>query len=98
MKIVDELTAKNVGFESQKEKIDTSNPTGKFLLTIFAAIAELERNSILQRQQEGIAIAKSKGVYKGRQRKQSNDFKSIYIEWKKGGYNNKTCNRTIKSF
>lgn len=66
LQIVDQLNEKKVQFISQKENIDTSTPQGKFILTIFAALAELERENIKQRQAEGIAIAKSKGIYKGR--------------------------------
>ena len=43
---------------SKKEAIDTTTPSGKFMLTIFGAVAELEREYILQRQREGIAIAR----------------------------------------
>ena len=43
---------------SKKEAIDTGTPTGRFMLTVFGAVAELEREYILQRQREGIAIAK----------------------------------------
>lgn len=60
------LQKKGVEFVSQKEKIDTSTPTGRFMLTVFAAVAELERGYLLDRQKEGIAIAKSQGKYKGR--------------------------------
>ena len=66
LNIVDELKNKKVEFVSQKENIDTSTPQGKFMLTVFAALAELERENILQRQREGIEIAKSQGKYKGR--------------------------------
>lgn len=48
--LVEQLTAKGVEFVSQKESIDTTTPTGKFMLTIFGAVAELERDYILQRQ------------------------------------------------
>jgi DNA invertase Pin-like site-specific DNA recombinase len=48
------------------EAIDTNTPTGKFMLTVFGAVAELERDYILQRQGERIAIAKQQGKYKGR--------------------------------
>ena len=51
---------------SNKEQIDTSTPTGKLLLTVIGAIYEFERSNLLERQAEGIAIAKAKGVYKGR--------------------------------
>lgn len=67
LELVEQLTAKGVEFVSKKEAIDTTTPTGKFMLTIFGAVAELEREYILQRQSEGIAIAKEQGVYKGRQ-------------------------------
>ena len=43
LELVEQLTAKGVEFISQKESIDTSTPTGKFMLTIFGAVAELER-------------------------------------------------------
>ncbi|MBE6703117.1 MAG: recombinase family protein [Ruminococcaceae bacterium] len=66
LSITDELNSKGVKFISLKESIDTSTPQGEFMLTIFAALAQMERESILQRQSEGIAIAKSNGIYKGR--------------------------------
>ena len=65
LELVEKLTEKQVEFISKKEAIDTSTPTGKFMLTIFGAVAELEREYILQRQKEGIAIAKANGIYKG---------------------------------
>ena len=64
--LVEELNEKNVQFVSQKELIDTSTPQGKFMLTVFGAMAELEREQTLQRQREGIAAAKAEGKYKGR--------------------------------
>lgn len=64
--LVEQLTDKGVEFVSKKEAIDTTTPTGKFMLTIFGAVAELEREYILQRQAEGIAIAKEQGIYTGR--------------------------------
>lgn len=51
---------------SNKENIDTHTPTGKLMLTMIAAINEFERMNLLERQREGIAIAKRKGIYKGR--------------------------------
>ena len=66
LELVEQLTVKQVEFISKKEAIDTTTPTGRFMLTVFGAVAELEREYILQRQKEGIAIAKEKGVYKGR--------------------------------
>ena len=53
-------------FVSTKENFDTSTPTGRLQMTMMAAIAEFERAMILERQREGIAIAKLEGKYKGR--------------------------------
>ena len=66
LQIVQDLTDKGVGLISMKENLDTETPQGKFMLTVFAALAELDRATILQRQREGIEIAKSEGKYKGR--------------------------------
>ena len=49
LELVERLTAKGVEFVSQKEAIDTTTPTGKFMLTVFGVVAELEREYILQR-------------------------------------------------
>ena len=59
LELVERLTEKGVEFVSQKEAIDTTTPAGKFMLTVFGAVAELEREYILQRQREGIAIART---------------------------------------
>ena len=67
LSLVEELTQKGVAFVSLKESIDTATPQGQFMLTVFGAMAQLERDCILQRQREGIAIAKAEGKYKGRQ-------------------------------
>lgn len=53
-------------FVSLKENFDTSTPAGRLQMTMMAAIAEFERAMILERQREGIAIAKREGKYKGR--------------------------------
>ena len=84
LELVEHLTAKGVEFISQKESIDTSTPTGKFMLTIFGAVAELEREYILQRQREGIAIAKEQGKYTGRPMKTPPDFEKIVRQWRQG--------------
>lgn len=66
LSIVDQLNEMGVGFVSLKESIDTTSPQGRFMLTVFGALAELERESLLERQREGIEIAKAAGKYKGR--------------------------------
>ena len=82
--LVEELTKKKVNFVSKKEAIDTNTPAGKFMLTVFAAISELEVSYLQQRQAEGIAIAKSKGVYKGRKPIPHPDFEKVVKIWRKG--------------
>lgn len=82
--LIDTFSEQNVGFVSQKENIDTTTPTGKFILTVFGAIAELERDYILQRQAEGIAIAKANGVYKGRKPIECPDFDKVYEQVQSG--------------
>ena len=86
LNIVEELNNKGVYFVSLKESIDTSTPTGKFMLTVFGAMAELERENILQRQREGIAIAKKEGKYKGRAKMKldEEEFKRYLAEWRAG--------------
>ena len=84
LELVQQLTDKGVEFVSRKEAIDTTTPTGKFMLTIFAAVAELERESILQRQKEGIAIAKAENKYKGRKPIMRPDFGEVIILWQQG--------------
>lgn len=64
--IVEKLQQKNVALVSNKENIDTSTATGKLMLTMIAAINEFERSNLLERQKEGIAIAKENGKFKGR--------------------------------
>lgn len=66
LEIVERLTAKGVHLVSNKENIDTSTPTGKLMLTMIGAIAEFERQNMLDRQAEGISIARKQGKYKGR--------------------------------
>lgn len=66
LELVEELRKNNVDFVSKKEAIDTTTPQGKFMMSVWGAMAELEREQILQRQAEGIAIAKAEGKYTGR--------------------------------
>lgn len=86
LEITDQMTAKGVEFYSQKEKIDTSTPAGKAMLTILGAISQLEREYILERQAEGIAIKKERGEYKGRVpiKVDEEKFESEYKQWKAG--------------
>lgn len=78
LSIVEQIEKKGAGFISQKEDINTRSPQGKFILTLFAALAELEKDQIAQRRDEGIALRKAEDAarkaqgleplyYKGRQ-------------------------------
>ena len=76
--IVEQLTQKNIYLVSNKENIDTSTPTGKLMLTMIGAINEFERYNLLERQREGIAIAKRNGEYTGGKRKNVPNFENGY--------------------
>lgn len=84
LELIEQLREKGVEFQSQKEAIDTTTPSGKFMLTVFGAVAELEREYILQRQREGIAIAKANQVYKGRKPIERAEFSAVVQQWRAG--------------
>lgn len=63
---VSRLQAKSVNLVSDKEKMDMSTPQGKFMVTVFAALSELERTVCSRDSGEGIEVAKAEGKYKGR--------------------------------
>ena len=86
LNIIDVLKWKRVTLVSSKENIDTNTPQGRFVLSIFAALSELEREQTLQRQREGIAISKAQGKYKGRQPQPIDwiKFSQLYEQWKSG--------------
>ena len=72
------LQEKGVHLVSNKESVDTTTPAGKLMFTMVGAIAEFERDVILERQREGIALAKEKGKYKGRKAKEIPNFDDYY--------------------
>lgn len=81
--IVELLNNKKVNLISAKENIDSSTATGKLMLTMIGAINEFERTNLLERQREGIAIAKEKGKYKGRKKIDfPSNWNEIYPKWK----------------
>ncbi|WP_442598185.1 recombinase family protein [Neobacillus sp. D3-1R] len=85
LEIVNDLTDRGIEVISLKESIDTSTPQGKFICTIFGALYELERDSIKQRQLEGIAIAKDNGIQFGRPPIRIDEhFMREYKRWKEG--------------
>ena len=85
LEIVEKLTDKDVQFVSLKEQLDTTTPQGKFVLTMFGALSQLERETIKERQREGIDLALSEGRPYGRPKATISDtFAKHYREWKKG--------------
>ena len=85
LNIVNTLNEKGVSFVSLKENIDTTTPNGKFMLTVFAGLYELERDNILERQREGIDLALKEGRPYGRPSATlSATFSKNYQLWKQG--------------
>ncbi|MEZ9128840.1 recombinase family protein [Vibrio splendidus] len=66
LEVVDYLDQKGVSLVVLNLGIDTKSPTGRLMLTMIGAVASFERQLLLERQAEGIAIAKTQGKYKGR--------------------------------
>ena len=84
LELVERLRQKEVGFVSQKEAIDTATPAGQFMLTVFAAVAQLERDYILQRQREGIQLARAQGKYAGRRPMEVPGLERVAHQWREG--------------
>lgn len=98
LNILAELEAKDVSIISLKENLDTTTPTGRFMVNIFASLSQLEREQILLRQKEGIAAQKARGIYKGgRPRKQVDPFLLAYVskKWKKREINYLTAMKEL---
>ncbi|MFN0263372.1 recombinase family protein [Tepidamorphus sp. 3E244] len=69
LKLMDRLEKNGVGLrilDFGGSQVDTQSPSGRLMLTMFAAMGEWERSLMLERQREGIAKAKLEGKYKGR--------------------------------
>lgn len=66
LEIVEGLEDKKVSFLVLNINLDTSTPTGKLMLSMLAAVGQFEREMMLERQREGIRLAKDAGAYKGR--------------------------------
>ncbi|MCG6796360.1 recombinase family protein [Geobacillus sp. YHL] len=77
---IEYLNSKGVGLvvlNMGGEKVDTTTAIGKLMVTILAGIAEFEADMIRERQLEGIALAKQRGVYKGRPKKYTEHNKGL---------------------
>lgn len=78
------LQEKHVELVSLKESIDTTTAAGRLMLTMIGAINQFERENLLERQAEGIACAKAKGVYKGRKRIEKPDnWQDVFTRWRR---------------
>lgn len=81
--IVQQLKEKQVQVISLKESFDTSTPAGELAMTMFAAIATFERKIMLERQREGISLAKAQGKYRGRKEaKKPTDWQELVAKYK----------------
>ena len=85
LNILDQLEKKKVILVSLKEQIDTQTPTGRFMINIFAALAQLEREQTLQRQKEGIDAQKAKGIYTGGRPKKLLSMRKSSHQFASGG-------------
>ncbi len=82
LNIIDILETKKVKLISIKEKLDTSTPAGKLMVTMLGAIYEFERANLLERQKDGIAVAKKEGKYKGRKKiNKPANWHEVYSDW-----------------
>ena len=82
--LMEKFSEKDVAFISKKEGVDTATPAGRFMMTVFAAVAELEREYLRDRQREGIEIARSKGKYRGRKPSVYPGFENLLVQNKLG--------------
>ena len=78
LNIVEKVLSKDASIKFHKERLDfiageDRPPVQELMLSLLAAIAQFERDLLLQRQREGIALAKLRGAYKGRQSRFTND-------------------------
>ena len=82
LEILEKLENKGVKLVSNKENLDTSTPAGKLMVTMLGAIYEFERANLLERQKDGIAIAKREGKYKGRKKiSKPENWQEVYSDW-----------------
>jgi DNA invertase Pin-like site-specific DNA recombinase len=94
-KLVNGLTAKGVAVQFIKESMTFTNeakPMAQLMLSVMGAVAEFERSLIKERQKEGIAIAKQKGVYKGRKKSLSDSqIEELKLKDKQNNQKNRTA-------
>lgn len=107
--IVDVIKEKGVRLISLKENFDIDTPIGKAMLAMTGAMGQMERDYILERQREGVRLAKLAGKFKGSRKKECKDFDKYYAKYKARVINKKefallinvsrpTLDRMIKDF
>ena len=84
LELVEFITEKKkASLISLKESVDTKTPAGRMMLTIIGSIYQFEREVILERQKEGIAIAKKQNKYKGRKKiDYPSEWEKIYNQYR----------------
>lgn len=88
LELVERLHQKEVTLISNQEKFNTGTPAGKIMVSMLKSIQRFEHRIYLERQMEGIALAKKKGIYKGRKKIPINDsFKECYKQYIDGTIN-----------
>jgi len=83
LEMIEDYEGKGVKLISLKENLDTSTANGKLMVTMLGAINEFERANMLERQKEGIAIARAEGKYQGRKKVElPSNWEEVYPKWK----------------
>ena len=94
LEVSEYLQGKGVALNILNIGINTATPTGKLMLTMIGAIATFEREMMLERQAEGIALAKLKGKYKGRKATARNKTQEV-LELVEKGMNKPDISRQL---
>lgn len=94
LKLLNDFEEKQITLISLKENFDFKTPTGKLMLTLLVGLTQMERELLLERQKEGILLAKAAGKYKGRKKiKKPSNFEDCLKM-----YLNRENNYRIKNF
>lgn len=92
---VEKIQGKGAKLVSLKESFDTSTPAGRLQLTMLAGIAQFEREMMLERQREGIAVAKKEGKYKGRKKVEIPDIGEWHDKYSRREESIASCARKL---
>ena len=97
LSLVELLDKKGVKLISLKENIDSKTTTGRLMLTMIGAIYEFERMNLLERQREGIVIAKLAGKYKGRKQiVLPENSEGVFARWERRELTGRAAMRELK--